>query len=166
VAFNLSHSDGMAIFSKVVGGDVGVDVEYLGRPAPLELAHHYFSPLEVRELEQCAPQDRPTRFWSLWTLKEAYIKATGDGLSAELDQFSFGLDRHKSLDFAPAAGGPAAADSHWWFAQWLASPDHIAALCVKREVAVLPNVRIRRIVPQRCSHDIRVSFLRCSAAAV
>jgi 4'-phosphopantetheinyl transferase len=165
VAFNLSHSDGMAILSTVVNGTVGVDVEYLGRPAPLQVAHQYFSPLEVRELEQCVPEDRPTRFWSLWTLKEAYIKATGDGLSAGLDRFSFGLDRHGSLEFTTSVEGPA-EDSHLWFAQWLASPEHMAALCVKRADAVLPNVRFRAIVPLRSARDIQVSFLRCSAVGI
>jgi 4'-phosphopantetheinyl transferase len=160
--FNLSHTNGITILCTALDRDVGVDVEYLGRSAPLDVAYHWFSELEVRELNQCLPGDRAERFWSLWTLKEAYLKAIGDGLSVPLDSFSFALNRPGALDFTTSVRGFAKA-SRWWFAQWSPSPTHIATLCLESRDARFPNVRFHEIIPLRSAYEIPFKFSRCGA---
>jgi 4'-phosphopantetheinyl transferase len=72
------------------GTDVGVDVEPCERAQRIaELAPEVFSPLELAQLEGLPNGERLNRALSLWTLKEAYIKARGIGLSLQLSKFSF-----------------------------------------------------------------------------
>ena len=72
------------------GPEVGIDVEPLSRGEEIvSLAPSVFSAAEQAQLNAQPPAERPHRALSLWTLKEAYIKARGMGLSLPLQGISF-----------------------------------------------------------------------------
>jgi 4'-phosphopantetheinyl transferase len=85
--FNVSHSHGVALFAITARGPVGVDVEQL-RPFAndLGLAERYFSSAEFQALRALDGERRRLAFFHTWTRKEAFLKATGGGIS-------FGLER-------------------------------------------------------------------------
>ena len=91
VQFNLSHTRGLVAL--ITGPDerIGVDVEWIGRGAPSrDVARRYFTAREADEIEAVTEEsERSERFFALWTLKEAYIKARGMGLALPLDAFTF-----------------------------------------------------------------------------
>ena len=91
--FNLSNSLGLVVCLIAEGADVGVDVEPGERAGEiLKLAPRVFSEPEQAQLETLQGHeklDKLDRALSLWTLKEAYIKARGLGLRLPLDKFSF-----------------------------------------------------------------------------
>jgi 4'-phosphopantetheinyl transferase len=90
--FNLSHSDGVALFAFSSSTELGVDVELADRRVdPLRIAGRFFSPSEVETLRSLAEPLQPRAFLSCWTRKEAFIKARGDGLSLALDSFDVTL---------------------------------------------------------------------------
>lgn len=90
VSFSLSHTRGMvAVGIAPAGLELGVDVENGLRKVDLSIADHYFAPPELAWLMGHAEPQRGRAFMTLWTLKEAFIKATGKGLSQELDRFWF-----------------------------------------------------------------------------
>lgn len=91
--FNLSHSDGVALLALTRGREVGVDVEALRAvPDALLLADRHMAASEARALRRVAPERRDAAFLRCWTLKEAYVKAVGDGLGMALDAFEVGFD--------------------------------------------------------------------------
>ena len=88
--FNLSNSPGMVVCLISRGPEVGVDVEPYERAEEIaELAPEVFSPPELAQLAALSNRERLDRALSLWTLKEAYIKAKAMGLSLEMNEFSF-----------------------------------------------------------------------------
>ena len=90
--FNLAHSARLVVCVLGAGREVGVDVEDLGR-RPIEpgLVTRYFAPSEVAGIDVgAAGWER--RFLSYWTLKEAYLKARGLGISVHLADVAFALD--------------------------------------------------------------------------
>lgn len=90
--FNLSHTDGLVALAVAASPDVGVDVERESRQTDIDrLAPAVFSKTEREAFGRCPGQDRRALFFTFWTLKEAYIKARGMGLSLPLDGFSFDL---------------------------------------------------------------------------
>ena len=92
LTFNLSHTRGLGACAVAHGEDVGIDAEAIAAaPDLLDLARAHFAPQEVAELERLAPADRAERFTAMWTLKEAYLKATGSGISRGLDEVSISL---------------------------------------------------------------------------
>ena len=81
-AVNVAHSGNLVACALSPAGRIGVDVQFpvLGRQAQV-IAHQYFSPAETDWLGS-QPGDR---FYMLWVLKEAYLKALGLGLAGGLD---------------------------------------------------------------------------------
>ncbi|MFL7793851.1 MAG: 4'-phosphopantetheinyl transferase superfamily protein [Anaerolineae bacterium] len=90
--FNLAHSHELALYAFTRGREVGVDLERV-RPLPDagEIAARFFSRRENAELEGIPDCRKLEAFFTYWTCKEAYIKATGDGLARNLDQVEVSL---------------------------------------------------------------------------
>jgi 4'-phosphopantetheinyl transferase len=92
IDFNLSHTRDLVVAAVASHGAVGVDVEKIEQTkADFDLARTYFAPAEVEILRRAPPREQAACFFRLWTLKEAYLKATGAGLGRPLDSFAFTL---------------------------------------------------------------------------
>jgi 4'-phosphopantetheinyl transferase len=90
--FNTSHSGDLAIFAVTLGCDLGVDVEQVRVVKDMQqIADRFFCSEEAAELMSLSDAEREHAFFLCWTRKEAYIKATGEGLSAKLDSFRVSL---------------------------------------------------------------------------
>jgi 4'-phosphopantetheinyl transferase len=115
--FNLSHTRGLIVLAVTRGEPIGVDVEDAQRVTPvLDLARRFFAPAEVAALEATVADRQQEMFFRFWTLKEAFLKANGVGLSKPLDQFS--------LELSPSApprisfgGDYVTAPDRWQFAE-------------------------------------------------
>ena len=100
--FNLSNSPGLVVCAIAEGIEVGVDAEPHERAEKIaELAPDAFSSLELAQLESLPGSEKTERALSLWTLKEAYVKARGMGLSMPLKQFSFLFGGAKGIRLEP-----------------------------------------------------------------
>jgi 4'-phosphopantetheinyl transferase len=91
-SFNLSHSRGWAALALCPkpGVDIGIDIE-AHRPIEDGLAERFFSTAERAALQTLEPAERVAGFFRCWTRKEAFLKATGVGLSRPLDSFDVTL---------------------------------------------------------------------------
>lgn len=89
--FNISHTSGM-VCCAVAWHEIGIDVEASDRRVDLAIADRFFAPEEVALLRAAVPAHQVTLFFRFWTLKEAFIKTTGEGLGRPLDSFSFAFD--------------------------------------------------------------------------
>jgi len=79
--FNLTHTPGLVVCAVSRAGEVGVDAEDASRPVDAQLiARHFFSEHELLHLERLPQGRRMQRFLEQWVLKEAYVKAVGQGL--------------------------------------------------------------------------------------
>lgn len=127
MVFNISHARGALVIAFSAAGELGVDVEFTQRKArALAVAQRYFSPTEVQDLYALAEGDRRARFFDLWTLKEAYIKACGMGLAIPLASFSYLFtERGIAVQFARERNDDAA---RWQFWQLRLGPSHQAAI--------------------------------------
>ena len=88
--FNISHSGSLALVCVAAAGrPVGVDVEWTGRDmATMDLARRILSPAEFGTFMQAPPARRNHLFLSIWTVKEAVVKALGRGISLPLSSFT------------------------------------------------------------------------------
>ena len=90
VFFNLSHSGQWAVCA-IGDGPVGCDVEEIASVRE-GIAERFFTENEVQYLAQFEGERRNEEFFRLWTLKESYMKMTGEGMSLGLDRFEFDMD--------------------------------------------------------------------------
>jgi 4'-phosphopantetheinyl transferase len=130
--FNVSHTDGFIACLVGLDRDLGVDVENVRRRGQtVEIADRCFSPTEVDELRRQPPHAQRTRFFEYWTLKEAYIKARGMGLSIRLEEFSFHIEdgRPIRISFGPRLHDDPASWQFWVFRP---TDHHILAAGIRR----------------------------------
>jgi 4'-phosphopantetheinyl transferase len=132
--FSLSHTRGLVACAVTAGTPCGVDVEAVDRAMdPLRLAGAVCTPHERSWLAGLERAARPAGFCRLWTLKEAYVKARGRGLSLPLSQCGFAVTDPVGgtagirVEFAPELGERA---EEWWLAQWALTPAHTLAVAV------------------------------------
>lgn len=133
LAFNLSHTDGLVgvAVAAVPGLKLGFDLEPLGRRAPMEVASRCFTGAERAWLEGLPPAARTEGFFRLWTLKEAFIKATGKGLTQDLCAFWFDVDP-PAISFAPDL---PERPQDWCFAQRVVHGGFLAAIGLRGQGA-------------------------------
>ncbi|MQA96263.1 MAG: 4'-phosphopantetheinyl transferase superfamily protein [Streptosporangiales bacterium] len=124
---NLTHTDGFVACVVTGGAPCGIDVETVVREPGIDrLARRLLTVGERVRLEALPAGARRERFFRLWTLKEAYTKARGLGLSLPFDRIAFALGPPRLLH-APDEEAPGI----WTFAQWAPTPRHIAAVAVR-----------------------------------
>ncbi len=115
--FNLSHSADLALIAVARGREIGVDVERVERGIEFDpIVEHYFEPAEAWDLRIAPPQERVSRFFDLWTRKEACVKAEGTGLGSAAR-----TDRFQVRSLCPAegyAGAVASEGDEWRLACW------------------------------------------------
>lgn len=98
--FNLSHSDGLAIYAISENRSIGIDVERVRPIAEASLiVEQLFSPNERTRISSLSQEKRLEEFYKIWTCKEACLKATGDGLQKPLDQIEVSLSQGQEVPF-------------------------------------------------------------------
>lgn len=87
--FNVSHSGSVALIAVGSEQRIGVDIEKIRLDVDAgALAERFFSVRERAGLRALPDHLRVAGFFACWTRKEAFLKATGDGLSFPLADFS------------------------------------------------------------------------------
>ncbi len=113
--FNLAHSQDLALCAVNYMYQIGIDIEHIHPVSDLEnLAQRFFLPEEYALLRSLPLEQKQNCFFRYWTCKEAYLKATGNGL-AELEQVRvclapdkpaklIGVDEWNLRELVPADG--------------------------------------------------------------
>lgn len=137
LSFNLSHSSELALYGFGQQIELGIDVERRRElPGAEDIAERFFSVPERLALREVPDASKSEAFFNCWTRKEAYIKATGDGLSMALDRFDVTL-----LPGEPArmlcADGDSSAAARWSMVHLEPAPGYVGALA-----APVPSLRV------------------------
>ena len=128
VFFSVSHTEGCVACAVSDCEAVGIDVEQIQERSSLfTIARSYFSPQEIHALRLLPSSDLVDRFFDYWTLKEAYLKARGTGLTLPLNQFSIliSLGQQIGIRFMP---GMADDSQRWRFMKSAPSARHRLAV--------------------------------------
>jgi len=92
INFNLSHSGNLALYGFTRDGKIGVDIERIRKiPDMGKIAEQFFSVRENTVFHSLPTDKRQEAFYILWTLKEAFIKATGEGFAQPFHTFDVTL---------------------------------------------------------------------------
>ncbi len=114
--FNLSHAGSWIALAVRRGEPVGIDIE----PIPtghnvIEAVSKYFTGPEIDWLSQHERSHQRDAFIRLWVMKEAYIKATGRGLSASLDSFAVEFIENDGVRiYDPASSPESTVSAPYW----------------------------------------------------
>ncbi len=153
--FNLAHTKGLAVCAVSRDYELGVDVEYHSDPqAMLEMADHYFSETEINYMNRLPKAEQEKLFFRYWTLKEAYIKAKGQGLTDNLStNFSFDFSDLNGVIFRPPVTESADEASNWSFHYCFPTERYTASVAVNVPHS---NVRCFNAIPDNCYSDFKI----------
>lgn len=130
VRFNLSHSRGVCAVAVAAGREVGVDVEQRSERVSIEdIAPTIFSAPGLAAFAALPPGRRRAFFFAKWALKEALVKARGDGLTLDVKRIR--ADLTADLGLAGMWLDGIDVSSTWHVRPFHAGPDHAGAVVVE-----------------------------------
>ena len=134
--FNLAHAGGLALFAFAQDTAVGVDLEQERElDDALAIAKRFFSPVEWESLAALPSVEQRAAFFRIWSRKEAFIKAVGQGLSYPLDSFEVTAAEDETRLLR--VGDDSAEAGAWSLLALPVPAGYAAALAVR-----LPEVRL------------------------
>jgi 4'-phosphopantetheinyl transferase len=107
------------------------------RPTLLDMADRFFAPAEAARIRALPVEHRQEAFFHVWTRKEAFIKATGQGLAFGLDRFEVAVPPDEPVRVRHVEGDDAAA---WSLLPLSPAAGYVAALAIRGPA---PAVEVR-----------------------
>jgi len=160
--FNIAHAEGLVACLVTHRAACGVDVEHPRRRLDIgRFAGRFYAPHEAAAVRRAAPADRAALFYSIWTLKEAYLKARGLGISVPLASLSFAIEEERiAARFEPPL---ADSPSAWSFALFESPSGHRIGVALAGGGRAARDLAARRAIP--LVSDSRSERLRRVAAS-
>nr|WP_167364065.1 4'-phosphopantetheinyl transferase superfamily protein [Rhizobium mongolense] len=145
IDFNLSH-DGNVTVLGVARRVIGIDVTASEcRSSFLDVARRFFTCSEVEALEALPADARADYFLQLWTLKEAYVKALGGGLSIPFNSFGFSLEEPETIAFFRNGEKNGGSPLSFW--QLRPAAGVLLAVCANTDDASVPAIVVYEFQP-------------------
>jgi 4'-phosphopantetheinyl transferase len=114
IQFNLSHSNDLMVCGITSGTRIGVDIQHLYQMENFEqVMAKILTPSEMDLMHDTPENEKQELFFSIWTAKEAYLKALGTGLRTKVNAIQICWDQMNGAIFQ--IDDPA--DDRDWFIQ-------------------------------------------------
>jgi 4'-phosphopantetheinyl transferase len=92
IFFNISHAHNLAAYAISKEANIGIDIEFINAKVDFNgISTRFFSDKESLYIQSLPVAEKATAFYKIWTAKEAFIKAIGQGLSFPLKEFEISL---------------------------------------------------------------------------
>ncbi|MFB2922993.1 4'-phosphopantetheinyl transferase family protein [Aerosakkonema funiforme] len=131
IRFNLSDSDGVALYAVTRDRELGIDIEQIRPMEDAEqIAKRFFSEQEYAVLRDLDSSQKQAAFFNCWTRKEAYVKAIGDGLALPLDEFDVSLVPGEPARLLSIKGDRQLATA-WFFQHLNPFPGYVGAIALQ-----------------------------------
>ncbi len=128
ITFNMSHSHGLALCCVALERSIGADIEKIREDISIiDIARRFFSDHEYKELISLPAALQRQGFFCCWTRKEAYLKATGQGITFPLSDFDVSLTPGAPAELIKHRTKPEQT-SMWSIVDLDVAPDFAAAL--------------------------------------
>jgi 4'-phosphopantetheinyl transferase len=133
--FNLSHSDGLALYAMSWDCALGIDVE---RVRPInearQIVAQFFSPAEKARWHSLPSDQRTDFFLKTWTRMEACLKASGGGLTELSNRSASALRGPDRQVRGPEYGND---NKSWQICELTPAPGYVASLAWNRPSSLL-----------------------------
>jgi 4'-phosphopantetheinyl transferase len=140
--YDASDSDDIAVWAITPACPVGVDVEHIREiPDMQKIARRYFHPRETETLMALATDSRPQAFYACWTRKEAFLKATGEGIAENLARVQVTLAPREPSAIVSLSGDPR-GHKEWRLQEFSPCLGYVGCVADRRPVLALCQWRV------------------------
>lgn len=149
--FNLSHNNDLIICAICLDQEIGCDIERYDRKVNISaISKRFYSKHEHAYLNKLCESEKQKQFIQLWTLKEAFVKATGYGISLGLNTFSFIIGesdsplQNSNIDLTISNKCKAASNLNWFNCLLFTDSKYCIALSVNSK-QLTSNFKIQHL---------------------
>lgn len=129
--FNISHSHELALYSFTRGDRIGIDLESERLHSDvIEIARRFFTNNEAAYLASLSEKQQISAFLQIWTAKEAYLKATGEGITNSLNKVEIAIDDALEVSLV-AVGDNFSVAKNWLMQKVFLAEDYLATVAVE-----------------------------------
>ncbi len=129
--FNLSHSQNYALYGFTRNCRLGIDLEYLrSMNDAAKIAKRFFSAAESELISSLTADKQKRVFFQLWTAKEAYLKATGEGLAGLLSEIEISITPESSVTLLSVQGNVETA-ANWAMTSFVPVTDYVGTVVIE-----------------------------------
>jgi 4'-phosphopantetheinyl transferase len=140
--FSISHTEGLVACAITPCSDIGVDAEIITPKRNLRsVAKSICAPPELLELDRLSAEAWYQRFYDIWTLKEAYVKALGLGLSLPLQHVRFRFHGEDCTDIQFEHLTDKRQMKDWKFVLLSPTERHCLAMAVQSKLPIKTQIR-------------------------
>lgn len=142
--FSLSHTRNMICCTVSRTREIGCDIESLQpRKYERDLTERVFSKKEIQHYQNLPEHARSEFFYRSWTLKEAFIKAVGQGLRVPLTSLSFTylVDSGTTFTVAPKHLGGSWTTTPYFFKSAIPAPGYSLAIASPISAPIVRTVQ-------------------------
>ncbi|MCT7951979.1 4'-phosphopantetheinyl transferase superfamily protein [Ancylothrix sp. C2] len=130
ICFNLSHSHQLALYAITLNKEIGIDVEFVRPITEAEnIVKNYFSDKESALFNTISIAHQTEAFFNAWTRKEAYLKATGQGLIQPLNEIEVSITPGEPAKLLSISGDTQKA-GRWTLTHLIPHPSYIACVAI------------------------------------
>jgi 4'-phosphopantetheinyl transferase len=130
IEFNLSHSGELALYAVTKDKRIGIDVEKIRTNCDVEsIAKRFFCESEYQFISRLPEGEKQRVFYQVWTRKEAYLKATGEGLGGGLDTIELDLESKDTKIIS--IKGEEKTSNNWYLYELKMPENYLASLAVE-----------------------------------
>lgn len=134
--FNVSHSQDIALYGITKNNLIGIDIEYLRSNVECDkIAERFFNERESQIINNLSQEKQAQIFYHFWTIKEAYLKATGEGLGGGLETVAIELNSNLEAEVKAIANNTI-KPHNWFFESFIPESDFVASVAVNTKSPV------------------------------
>ena len=134
ICFSLSHSGDYAICT-IGDRPLGNDIERV-KDGRLKVADRFFAQEELSWLYEAGEEEQTQRMFRLWTMKESFLKVTGQGMTLPLKDFSVIVDAKTDTARVEYGSGNAV----YRMKEYEDIPGYRAAVCCQADSETAENM--------------------------
>lgn len=138
--FNMSNSGKLVVIAFSLDGEVGIDIERI-RPLPDldELIMRNFTTGEIKFINS-KPEERISRFFRFWTIKESFVKALGEGMRLPPDHLEFEIENNRIILLS--VKGVFEQDD-WNFKEFSTSSNYVGTITYGKDNSAIKHMEFK-----------------------
>ena len=141
--FNMSHSGNLTVLAFSYDSEVGIDIEQI-RPLPDldEMINKNFTTSEIKFII-AKPEEKISRFFRFWTVKESYLKAIGEGMRLTPDNLEFIIENNSVRQLSVKG---IFDQQDWNFREFSVPNDYVGTITYGRENTIINHIAFNTLI--------------------
>ncbi|MBS0185565.1 MAG: 4'-phosphopantetheinyl transferase superfamily protein [Proteobacteria bacterium] len=140
--FNISHSKDVICYAFSYDHEIGIDIEFMDNKIPIKNLCSLIASQKELKIYNKVNKDKVYLFYKLWTLKEAFLKALGTGLSRSPSNIETTILPKEIFKVIQMRDSEEEIKKNWTFCPLHTLPNYLGAVAVRKKNAFVNIINL------------------------